>query len=308
MNSLESSPAARFFCLGPIPFLQYGRRSSRVSGGFTRRRLVPLPHAPDRSRSHMIGLHPLPGRRQREASKGPGGGNEPPGRRHDAGEFRHGGTRPQPAAPHPSDRSKGDDAYLYYRILAHSRVQPTNVARRPRQRSHLSRPSAATSRHHAISHELQRLAASRHVRPLGPAPPSIRVEHIHGRAPLTASVSRRLEARTGKASPSDPRPPRGEPGAVVGRPLQPCPLVIRCPDRLEFPLSSSRRSDSPIGPTHDATRCPAPAPRNFLFSNSSAPAGTSPVSRYFHSATSSFRASATIPTLRSRVFPAANRC
>src|SRR6516165_1946023 len=88
----------------------------------------------------MIGLHPRPGRQQREASKGPGGGNEPPGRRHDAGEFRHGGTRPQPAAPQISDRPNGGDAYLDYRILAHYRVQPTAVARRPRERSHLVPP------------------------------------------------------------------------------------------------------------------------------------------------------------------------
>ena len=39
----------------------------------------------------------------------------------------------------------------------------------------------------------------------------------------------------------------------------------------------------------------------------SAPSGTSPVSRYFHNATNSFRANATIPTFRARAFPAPNR-
>jgi len=164
--------------------------------------------------------------------------------------------------------------------------------------------SASTSRPPAIPHELQRLAASRRVRPFGPVRPSIRADHIHDRAPLTASVDRRLEARTGTASPSDPRPPHGEPGAVVGRPLQPCPLVIPCRVRLE---SHSRHAPAPAGAIHEATRRSPPAPRNFLFSTSSAPAGTSPVSTYFHSATRSFRANATIPTLRSRVFPAPNR-
>jgi hypothetical protein len=130
------------------------------------------------------------------------------------------------------------------------------------------------------------------------------VDHIHDRSPLTAFVNRRLEARTGKASPSDPRPPRGEPGTVVGRPLQPCPLVIPRRVRLDSP---GRRPFTPAAAIHEATRPSPPAPRNFFFSTSSAPAGTSPVSTYFHSATRSFRATATIPTLRSRVFPAANR-
>jgi hypothetical protein len=94
--------------------------------------------------------------------------------------------------------------------------------------------SASTPRPSAIPHELQRLAASRSVRPFGPVQPSIRADHIHDRSPLTAFVNRRLEARSGKASPSDPRPPRGEPGTVVGRPLQPCPLVIHCGDQFEL--------------------------------------------------------------------------
>src|SRR5262245_2709950 len=192
------------------------------------------------------------------------------------------GTRParsgrEALGPGPSRRHDPPIVTAIYRCgrrLTCPLVQATGVARPSRERSRLIPPSASTSRPPAFPHELQRLAASRCVRPLGPAQPSIRADRIPDRSPLTASVDRRLEARTGKASPSDPRPPRGEPGTVVGRPLQPCPLVIHSGEQLEPPPSerslwptsvrlttrSAARRPHP-GTSSSRTPPPPPAPR-----------------------------------------------
>jgi hypothetical protein len=55
---------------------------------------------------------------------------------------------------------------------------------------------------------------------------------------------------------------------------------------------------------------PKLVPGNFAFLSqpiTSAPAGGSPVSRYFHNAINSVRAKATIPIFRMRLFPSPNR-
>src|SRR5262249_53387832 len=57
--------------------------------------------------------------------------------------------------------------------------------------------------------------------PFEPAPPSIRVNHINDRSHYTAFVHRRLEARTGGASPSHPRLPHGTPGGFSVTPSSP---------------------------------------------------------------------------------------
>jgi hypothetical protein len=47
---------------------------------------------------------------------------------------------------------------------------------------------------------------------------------------VTSYVSRRLEASTREAYPSDPRPPHGKPSLSFGRFLQPCPLLVPSPE------------------------------------------------------------------------------
>jgi len=88
-------------------FLPGGRRSHRASDGFADSPsgeagnpsiLVSLRGPANRSPSPAVGLLLLLGRQQREASRGPGGGNEPPGRRHEVGEIRQGGPQPRPLA------------------------------------------------------------------------------------------------------------------------------------------------------------------------------------------------------------------
>ena len=268
MKLLESSPGVRIFSsarsgslktdddrfepsIGSPPRRLVRRRTDRSSSLFDPLRI-------DREASWLI-LNPLLRRQQREASRGPGGGNEPPGRRHDAGEIRHGGPRPQPFASSPQSRgAPAADQRMSATIppmkttrLSHikltlcSRVEASRVPTRSRERSPCVpvlrhpppglRPSLTGSSGWRLRGESE---------PLGPAQPSIRVDQISDRSPLTAFVNRRLEARTGKASPSDPRPPRGEPGTVFGRPLQPCLLVIPWPDQRRSPVSEGTRTPS----------------------------------------------------------------
>jgi hypothetical protein len=88
---------------------------------------------------------------------------------------------------------------------------------------------------------------------------------------------------------------------LVGRSLQPCPLLIHPTDQSEFALqvSWSRSLES----SQDAFFT-----RTTIFLVTTAPAGNSPVFKYFQRAINSFRARATIPTFRHRLFPWANRC
>src|SRR5262249_35520979 len=113
------------------------------------------------------------------------------------------------------------------------------------------------------------------------------------------------EARGVGANPSHPRPPRGKPGGVLGRSLQPCSPVIH-PRDLNLPPSKAVFVGS-AGP-HDAT--PKAGSRTLSFFSQGvvvAPSGTSSCSRYFHNAISNFLANATIPTFRARALPAPKR-
>jgi hypothetical protein len=134
-----------------------------------------------------------------------------------------------------------------------------------------------------------------------PVPPSLRAHQITDGAPSTVFVNRRLEARADGSEPiswttfwSNARKP-------LGRSLQPCLPLIRCPSPSSPFLS--RRSLGSTSSSHDAffnrgvTFCPM----------NRAPFGGSPVSRYFHNAINRFRAKATIPTFRSRQFPLPKR-
>jgi len=172
--------------------------------------------------------------------------------------------------------------------------------------SHLSTASVVIS---SIVHFLVRGSPSRATVAGGfmvspsfvPVPPSIRAHQITDGAPYTVFVNRRLEARADGSEPiswttfwSNARKP-------VGRSLQPCLPLIRCPNPSSPFLS--RRSWGSTSWSHDTffkrsvDFCPI----------SRAPFGGSLVSRYFHNAINSFRAKATIPTFRSRLFPLLKR-
>jgi hypothetical protein len=86
---------------------------------------------------------------------------------------------------------------------------------------------------------------------------------------------------------------------TLGRSLQPCPLLTYSTDKSEFALQVSWFLDPS---SQDAFFT-----RTSIFFFSSAPSGTSPAFKYFQRATNSFRAKATIPTFRHRLFPLANR-
>ena len=146
----------------------------------------------------------------------------------------------------------------------------------------------------------QRLVASWSARLFGPRPPSMRVDLLIDHQVLH-SFLQRLEARTGGANPSDTRHSREMPRLVSGCSLQPCLLLIQLSDRKALKLSShsSAPNGLPFGTPSRRARpyWHAPPLR----------AGNSPVSRYFHSAINSFRAKATMPSLRTRLFPSPNR-
>jgi hypothetical protein len=185
MKSLESSPAAKLFFrrssrsleadddrseppIGSSPRRQVRRRTNRDSS------LVLTPA--DCSGDPVAQLDPLLSRQQREASRGPAGGNEPPGRRHDAGEIRQGGPRPQPFAspPHPAvplSRQRADEqvhladednttfSLSNDAMFSHVIIKCRHAI--SRTITVLSGPPTLTSRSPTIPHESQRLAASR---------------------------------------------------------------------------------------------------------------------------------------------------
>jgi hypothetical protein len=86
---------------------------------------------------------------------------------------------------------------------------------------------------------------------------------------------------------------------MLGRPLQPCPLLIHCSDNSQFALQRSWLLDSSNQDVFFT--------RTTISFLSTAPSGTKPSFRCFHRAINSFRAKATIPTFRIRLFPSPNR-
>jgi len=107
MKLLGSSPAARIFTSGRSHPLQAD--DDRLE---SRRGPPPHPSVRRWTPPSLVLFDPLRiareapwirstaplKREQREASRGPGGGNEPPGRRHEVGEIRQGGPQPRPLA------------------------------------------------------------------------------------------------------------------------------------------------------------------------------------------------------------------
>ena len=202
----------------------------------------------------------------------------------------------------PPDR----DDNIHDTTSASSISRSSNSPRAAASRTISAHPhnSASTSRHPAILHE----------------PSGWRLRVTSGTSGrhnlLSVSIMSMTEHHLLRPSSDDSKPGPGRRAHLTHGPLAGCPEPCRSPppalSARDPPRCRSRlhprgtRSGRP-GPAHDAARRAAPAPRNFAFSCTVAPAGTSPVSRYFHSATSSLRATATTPTFRSRAFPAANR-
>jgi hypothetical protein len=70
--------------------------------------------------------------------------------------------------------------------------------------------------------------------PGGSALPSIRVDRIHDRTPVTAFVNRRLEARAGGRTHLTHGFPTERPEPISVALFQPCPPMIRSRDRIDF--------------------------------------------------------------------------